>query len=424
MSTRLVHLGHASWLVEVGKLRILFDPLLAPTYHDGLFEVFPRRRIDPAEVPANIVIVTHRHPDHFDVPTLHALAREDPNRVLLTADPFVARTATALGFRWVKVLADEETLDLGDLTLTTTPSHCAVVEWGVMMCTEDGVLWNQVDTELGADPPAVVRAALDRLGRDELDLGLLRWAPLLQSNMATGAPIRFPAHAWTKELDRAASLQARAIVPAACGNRFVGPSAWLNQVVYPASDARFLRELHDRGCDATPFTMCAGDALTLQRGTLRKHEGPPWIHRLPSTDDRTFTATVRPLFDPSDRADAQLHETVARWVADTLTPVTRRRDEVLQLDVVGPRSTRTHLLHGPGEPTHHLEVAASVLVDVIAGRSPWGRAVLGGFLRCRTGFTSTSGHHPLFVYDALAYEESFERWIDGQLTELGTTLTP
>lgn len=148
-------LGHATWLAEAGGLRLLCDPLLDAAHHGGVFEVVPRRSLVAEALRPDFVLVSHRHPDHFDVPSLRRLIALDRDVVIVTPDPLVAWTCEQLGARGVRVVPPGHRIDLDGLALITTPS-LAPDEWGVMIASEDGVVWNQVDTVL-ADPAHVRR---------------------------------------------------------------------------------------------------------------------------------------------------------------------------------------------------------------------------------------------------------------------------
>jgi UDP-MurNAc hydroxylase len=215
-------LGHAGWLVEAGGLRLLFDPLLGESHHDGVFGVTPPRRIDVDRLRPDVIVVSHRHPDHFDLPSLHALARRSPDAVVLTADVLVGRACQRLGFRHVSVLPDRHDVALDGLSLRTTPSRCSVVEWGMLVSTADGTAWNQVDTVLGS--PEQIREELalaaTAMGAPSLadgpDLGIVRWQPLLQVTAAIGGSAAFPFAAWQRELERIVATAPR---PAASTTR-------------------------------------------------------------------------------------------------------------------------------------------------------------------------------------------------------------
>lgn len=70
---RLMWLGHASWLVELDGLHALIDPLF------GRAALVPRAAPAPLTVdqlpPIDVLLLTHGHYDHFDAPSLRALAR-------------------------------------------------------------------------------------------------------------------------------------------------------------------------------------------------------------------------------------------------------------------------------------------------------------------------------------------------------------
>ena len=86
-------LGHAMALAEVSGLRLLFDPLLDDSHHGGVFEVFPPRRLDVEALRPDFVLISHRHPDHFDVRSLRRLSKLDPDTI--DKDVFTTYLATS-----------------------------------------------------------------------------------------------------------------------------------------------------------------------------------------------------------------------------------------------------------------------------------------------------------------------------------------
>ena len=58
-------------------------------------------------------------------------------------------------------------------------------------------------------------------------------------------------------------------------------------------------------------------------------------------------------------------------------------------------------------------VAASVFVDVVSGRRPWGAALLGGHLRAVSRLEGAARRRvpPIFPYLGLSYQDAFERWV-------------
>ena len=71
MQPRLTFLGHSSVLLELGGVRVLTDPVLrGHVMH--LNRIVPS--IDPGEWnDVDVVVISHLHHDHCDLPTLRRL---------------------------------------------------------------------------------------------------------------------------------------------------------------------------------------------------------------------------------------------------------------------------------------------------------------------------------------------------------------
>lgn len=75
-------IGHATFLIQIAGLNILTDPIFeSPSF------IFPR--LLPAGIPfeqlpaIDIILLSHNHRDHCDIPTLHMLWQKNKNMVLL-----------------------------------------------------------------------------------------------------------------------------------------------------------------------------------------------------------------------------------------------------------------------------------------------------------------------------------------------------
>ncbi|MBO0752275.1 MAG: MBL fold metallo-hydrolase, partial [Bradyrhizobiaceae bacterium] len=108
-SWRISYVGHASWLVQTAGLNVLLDPVWSR--RASPFRQFgPRRVNDPGVAfadlpPIDLVLVSHAHYDHLDLPTLSRLAATHGCRVITplgndtimrSYDPAIA----AEGFDW------------------------------------------------------------------------------------------------------------------------------------------------------------------------------------------------------------------------------------------------------------------------------------------------------------------------------------
>jgi L-ascorbate metabolism protein UlaG (beta-lactamase superfamily) len=110
---RITWLGHASVLIEVDGARLLTDPVLRR-------RVGPLIRIaPPAEVPpdVDIVLVSHLHADHLDLPTLRQLG--SPTIVAPAGSgPWLRRR----GFGDVHELRPNASMSIAGLTIRATPA--------------------------------------------------------------------------------------------------------------------------------------------------------------------------------------------------------------------------------------------------------------------------------------------------------------
>src|SRR4051794_40545622 len=99
---RVTAIGHQGWLVGNDESRILVDPLLCDHLsrmpRSGT-RVSPPRRFDFAAMPPlDALVITHEHPDHFDVASLQRIDRA--MQVLVSAHMSAAarRLIRELGF--------------------------------------------------------------------------------------------------------------------------------------------------------------------------------------------------------------------------------------------------------------------------------------------------------------------------------------
>ncbi|MEU0127918.1 MBL fold metallo-hydrolase [Streptomyces sp. NPDC006289] len=118
-TTAVTWAGHASWIIRIGGLTVLTDP------------VWSRRilgtpaRITPAgvrweELPTvDAVLISHNHYDHLDAPTLRRLPRDTP----LLVPAGLGRWCRRRRFTCVTELDWWESVELGGVRFDFVPSH-------------------------------------------------------------------------------------------------------------------------------------------------------------------------------------------------------------------------------------------------------------------------------------------------------------
>lgn len=439
------------WLVEAAGLRLLCDPLLGPEHHCGVFETVPRRTIVAEQLRPDFVLVSHQHPDHFDVPSLHRLAQLDPDSVVLTPDSLVAWAARTLGFRTVHQLPPAQRVELDGVALVTTPSLGAD-EWGVLVAADGAVGWNQVDAVL-RDPEhvrEVLATALPALETRRVDLGIVRWQPMLEIAAVLGRRTGFPYTTYTDLLAQAAALEAAAIVPGANGAAHVEAFRWMDEFVFPVSEARFLRDVGKVSPKTNPLPLHVGGRYHVEAGAVTlDRQGAAALVRCesPWTEPRRYRPSSIPsLVDPNPNGhdEAQARQRVHAWIRGELVDALARAWPSFHataplrfaLEVVFPRAHDAFTIVVDGQGARVVDdvdddwdvlnaVAGSLLCEVIEGRRHWGDVLLAGCLRATTRAYDVDERGlrrldvgEIFLYYALPYPDAVERAVRWEVQSL------
>jgi L-ascorbate metabolism protein UlaG (beta-lactamase superfamily) len=107
-SLTIANLGHANVLMNFFGTRALADPSLFSRVglsFDSIFTIGPKRVTDPPLAPAqlqqlDVILITHAHMDHLDIPSLKAL----PKSAVVVACDKCSKIIAPLGFKDVREL--------------------------------------------------------------------------------------------------------------------------------------------------------------------------------------------------------------------------------------------------------------------------------------------------------------------------------
>lgn len=440
------------WLCEVAEQRLLFDPLLGETHHCGVYQTTPHRTLHADRLRPTAILVSHRHPDHFDIGSLHQLALLDPSVPLFTPDPLVLSSARQLGFLDVRSFVTPDVVELPGVRMTATLS-LANDEWGMVVASDDGAVWNQVDTVLRG--PEHVRAiaahAAARVGRPRIDLALVRWQPLHEVAAQLGGRIDFPLETYADLLAQIVATGASAIVPSACGAKHTAPFAWLDNIVYPVSPRRFLTDLANFEADLDAFPAMLGASYTLDNGDVDFEPPPDDPPLLASVESETDPRQYRPLSvpalvdtNPNGHPESETRPAIERWVEREVAPALARQFPsfgvedplrfVLEVQFSAAQDSFTIVVDAAGATIERrsdpewdaiMAVSGALLWEVIAGRRGWGDVLLAGGMRAHArAYSPFNGRvrklpvAPTFLYYALSYDRSVERAVAWELAQI------
>ncbi|MBI3079286.1 MAG: MBL fold metallo-hydrolase [Deltaproteobacteria bacterium] len=390
---RLTLIGHASVLVETAEATYLMDPVFGETFEGGAVTSCPAREVDLKQLPEiDYLILSHRHPDHFDIPSVARLPRSCT--VLCPRDAQILYALERLGFTRVRPIEPMRPLPSFATQLYATRSEdVAVPEFGMIFADASGTVWNQVDTVLSFE---TIREALARF--PTIDLLLARYASqnfeFFESRATT-----FPHEEHQRNLETVLLIRARAVVPGSAGFRFCAEHAWLNRYLFPVSRERFADDLRRLAPSIEVVFLNPGDVVEIDGGSVTVQGGAsPFCRTLQvDTDAIRFdpTAPIPPLQDPNPGhlSQATMEGVIRPFIEDLLygyartasgdrldLPARYRLCDVLyevevvfpeqslrwQLDFRGPEVTLT--MGGGVEPTVVHRITGSALADWIRRR--------------------------------------------------------
>ncbi len=385
-------IGHASLLVETAGGTVLTDPVFFDPFEGGAVTSCPEREVDSGKLPeVDYLIVTHRHADHFDIPSLARVPRTC--QVLCPRDPLILYTLDRLGFTGVTLVDPMRPLPAFDLQLFPTRSEEPTVrEFGLVIADSSGTVWNQVDTVLSL---ATIQETVARFG--PIDAHIARYASQ-NFDFFEGRAAGFPYEEHQRNLETVLAVRPRVVVPGSAGFKFPAPHAWLNRYLFPVSPERFAADLARLEPAIRPLLLKPGDVIEIESGEIRHSPGASPFCRTVRDDPEAIrfdpTARVPPLEDPNPDGypEAEMERVIggflARlhgWAAEqahrrlTLPDRYRRAGALYELEAVSPTGRRRWQLDFRSDPPRlqpdgtaeaHIvhRIAASALTDWILRR--------------------------------------------------------
>lgn len=312
MTLELHSLGHATWLAVASDTALLFDPVFYDPFEDGAVQSCPQRAVDVSALPKlSAIVLSHRHPDHFDPGSLHRLSRDVP--VLIPPDEALRALISGMGFKAVKCVGVYQSQVIGSITLVPTPStYDGCVEFGFYLICDGATVWNQVDTAVSSEDAVYI---VSKFGSPKVHLASYACQNFSFFDRRT---TDFPLETYARNLGTVRSLNAQLIIPASAGFAFCAPHDWLNHFLFPVSEDRFIRDAESLLGPGRLAVVNPGDVVTVSRWQ------DPKVFRRRSSVSRMLehdrarlrfdsAAQVPPLVDPNSACSSL--ESLAEFVA-------------------------------------------------------------------------------------------------------------
>ena len=308
-------LGHATVLVEMDGANILMDPVLLDPFEDGAVISCPKRVIRADKLPPlDLIIISHQHPDHFDIPSLAQLPRGV--HVLCPIDSAIQYALKSLGFTNVHPTEPMQRLVLNTYELLTTRSSVTnVIEFGIIFKDKSGTFWNQVDSVLSHE---TIGHSLQAVGSIDL---LFAMHASQNFGFFENRSASFPHDMHKENLATVLSIKPRLTVPGAAGFRFAGEIEWCNAFLFPISREQFVADLRTLDPDLATAIANPGDVFEIEAGTVQHRAGASEVAQTLEEDTWRLrfdpTGAIPPLKDtnPDQYSDDQLRSEVAKVIS-------------------------------------------------------------------------------------------------------------
>ncbi len=234
---KITMIGHASLLIEFKGARVLTDPCFSAT--NGFPRILNPIRLRPAAVapedlpPIDVIVCTHRHPDHFDIASLRRLQKSP---VVFVPEPRMAEQLRKMGFHRTVVIRPWEEREAAGITVTATPA----VEGGQGLPQVGYVLTGDGKSiYFGGD--TMIFPEIDEVGRRfRIDVAL---PPISGTRVFGKQAVMAPEEA----ADAVVRMNARAVVPQHYDCLFGFPASLAYEA--PGSPEQFAEAVRKRGKD-------------------------------------------------------------------------------------------------------------------------------------------------------------------------------
>ena len=265
-------IGHASMLIQSKKTNILTDPVWFDYLWEDINVLCPSIVLNKDKIPPiDILNISHRHQDHFDVRTLAYLIKNKiilkPDvTVLVPKDDIIIDVLNELEYKNIRIVSDFEPIEISDLTLTPTPSLNEgdnFPEHGLLVHDGEVTIWNQVDTIVS---PEIISYIHKLYG--QIDFAHSRFLPLLEGNFTHHKATNLPFDEYSSYLKVIAALRPKFIVPGSAAFRYRDELGYMNRYSFPTTQQQYIDDLKIFCPDIESSTFFSGDVAVIKNNRV------------------------------------------------------------------------------------------------------------------------------------------------------------
>jgi len=260
---RTTLISHACLLIQTSDLTIMTDPVFFDPLWEEVNVLCPQRSIDFDKFPkVDLLYISHRHQDHFDVRTLaflkNASILKDDFILVAPNDPILLEVLKELEYPEPRVSEDFESFRVKGAVLTPTPSliQANFPEHGLLVHDGETTIWNEVDTIVS---PEIIQYLKQMYPK--VDLVHSRFLPLLEGNFSFHQAVELPFDEYSSFIKVVDAIAPRFVVPGSAGFKYKEEFAFLNQQSFPTTQEQFLGDLKTFSPQIESSTFFPGDVV-------------------------------------------------------------------------------------------------------------------------------------------------------------------
>jgi UDP-MurNAc hydroxylase len=293
--------GHACLVTQSAETVILSDPVWFDYLWEEINVLCPKIKLEIDKIPpVDVLNISHRHQDHFDVRTLAYIARNRKKilkpdaTILVPNDDILIEVIKELEFENVRIVTDFEPIKIRDVTLIPTPSlnqsstaQDYFPEHGLIVHDGEVTVWNQVDTIVS---PEIIQHIRELYGH--LDFAHARFLPLLEGNFSYNKPMELPMDEYCSFLNIIRALEPRFVVPGSAAFRYRDEFTFLNQYSFPTTQEQYLQDLKAFYPDVQCESYFPGDVAHISAQEIRiEKQSSPFVR---VAEDDSYKVIFKP----------------------------------------------------------------------------------------------------------------------------------